>query len=379
MDDNLNAGNTMKRDLAMPQFHLANSAIGREEELRQLHLKLRAARQPVVVTGVGGLGKTTLAQMYWLHHRPEYDSAAWLSADAIFSAGEQQRADNAEYFLCAFLDHPKLKTNLKLMFDPKQRPVEQFRQMIAGLAALEGQHLLIIDNVPGIAAHYLPELSALQNWRILLTGRDTLANTIRFELDTLLPDEAAALFERVYEKPLVIPESGSFPAALDDILRDIDYHTLTIELLAAYAREKNLDLPALLVLLRDQGLVRLDDYEVTSTRSPKSRDIAGHLRELFWLELEPAEQEILRYCAILPTSNMPLAPGLMSEDRLCALLGKKDTETDFKKLLRRLARLHWLVKKDDEYRCHPVIAETAKAQLRPDAVNCEVLIKNVTD
>lgn len=370
--------NTVKSDLALPQFHMANNAIGRGGELQQLHPTLWQSRLPVVITGVGGLGKTTLAQMYWLRHRREYDSAAWLSANVLFSADERHRADNAEYFLRAFLDHPQLKTNLGLTFDPLQHPIEQFRQTIAALATLEGTHLLVLDNMPEVAAQYLPELSALQNWRILLTSRDVLPNTTRFELNTLSPHEAAALFERVYEKSIPGAQPKALNANLAEILNDIDYHTLTIELLAAYAREKKLDPAALLVLLRKQGLTRLDDYDVTSTRSPQSRDISAHLRELFWLELTPEEQEVLRYCAILPTSNVPLDPALVSEDRLCTLFGKQDTEKDFKKLLRRLARLHWLVGKDGGYRCHPVIAETAKAQLRPDAVNCGVLIRNVT-
>ncbi len=364
--------NTAKRDLTLTAAHLANHALGRVEELHQLHEKLHATRQPLVITGIGGLGKTTLAQMYWQQHRREYDCAAWLSAYALFTSDDQQRPENAEIFLRAFLDNQALKASLALVFDPQQPPVEHFQQIIAALADMDGQHLLVIDNVPEAAAAYLPQLSALPHWRILLTSRDAIPNTTKMELEVLSPDEASELFERIYEQP-------ARSVALSSLLDHIGYHTLTIELLAAYAREKPLDPPGLLALIRAKGLAQLDDLEVTTPRYHQSRDIAAHLRQLFLLELHSEEQEILRYCAILPTSNVLLDPALCSEDQLCTLFGKKERGKDFKKRLRRLTRLHWLVEKGGGYRCHPVIAETAKAQLLPDAVNCQVLIENVTD
>lgn len=72
-----------------------------------------------------------------------------------------------------------------------------------------------------------------------------------------------------------------------------------------------------------------------------------------------------------------MEPELRSEAFLCDLFGKKDQEADFKKCLRRLARLHWLMERDGGYSCHPVIAETARVQLTPKAENCTVLIENV--
>ncbi len=364
------------RDLTLGTAHLVYNAIGRTEDIEKLHAQLCQTTRPLVVTGVGGLGKTTFAQLYWQQHRDKYACAAWLSTAALYTADETRRTDNAEYFLRAFLDHPQLKTNLQVNFDPLQRPVEQFRQIIAALADMgAGPHLLVIDNAPEAAAAYLPELASLPHWRILLTSREAIQNMAKFELDALPPDLAAELFERIYEAP-------ARSEALDTLLDDIGYHTLTIELLAAYAREKRLDPAGLLALLREKGLMQLDDYEVSVPRYHQNRDIAAHLRDLFLLELSSEESDILRSCCILPTSNVPLEPlaaEVLTEEGLCNLLGKQETEKAFKKCLRRLAKLHWLVEKNGGYRCHPVIAETAKAQLLPDSVNCGVLIENVTE
>ncbi len=360
------------KEITRPPANLSAHAIGRGQELINLHTQLGKTHLPLTVIGVGGLGKTTFAQMYWQRHHEQYDHVAWLSAAALYTGDRGSYLDNAEYFLRAFIDNQTLKKKLDLTFDPQQRPVEHFRQAIDALAAIEGNNLLVIDNVPEAAAAYLEDLSKLEHWRILLTSRAAIPNTSAFRLDTLTPEEATLLYERVYEKP-----AGS--EALSAILNEIGYHTLTIELLAAYAREKKLDPPALLELLRQKGLTQLDDYEVNTPRSAKTQDIAAHLRDVFLMELDEAEQEILRNCCILPTSNVALEFFLVSEDALCYLFDKEEEETDFKKRLRRLARMNWLVESGGGYRCHPVVAETAKAQLLPDAVKCAVLIKNVTE
>lgn len=363
------------RDLTPATTHLAHNAIGRLTELHQLHEQLWPAAGPLALTGVGGLGKTTLAQMYWLHHRDKYRCAAWLSGYAMFRSGEQYRTENAEYFLRAFLDDNSLKTNLRLNLEPRQTAFEQFQQVVAAMAALgDGPHLLVVDNAPEAAAVYLPELSRLTQWRILLTTREPIPNMACFELEALPPDDAATLFERIFGQP-------ARSEALHTLLAEISYHTITIELLAAYAREKRLAPPALLDLFRQQGLMQLDDYDISVPRYHQQRDLAAHLRALFLLELDPEEQEILRYCCILPTTNqnldLILLVGVLTEAGLCRLLDKEDTEKDFKKRLRRLAKLRWLEEKNGTYRCHPVLAQSAKAQLQPDAANCAGIVEKV--
>ncbi len=239
-----------------------------------------------------------------------------------------------------------------------------------------------MDNVPEAAAAYTPDLGTLSDWDILLTSRDAIQNTDIFELDVLAPDEAAAVFERICHSDGVtsshpVTHPGTDPA-LAEILRDIGYHTLTIELLAAYAREKRLDPAALLAELRQRDLARLDDYEVSVARSHKMQGLNAHLRDVFLLDLSEAEKDIMRNCAILPPAGTVMDAALMSDDQLCTLMGKQDEAVAFKNTLHRLARLHWLEAKKGGYWCHPVIAETAKLQLLPDAENCAVLIKNVT-
>ncbi len=370
---------TEPKYLVHPPTNLAPGALGRVQERKKLRRQLAHARRPVVVCAIGGMGKTTLAQMFWRDFKGDYDHVAWLSAVALFSADEERRTENAEYFLRAFTDNVELRSTLALVFDPQERPVEHFRRVLAALAKVPGRNLLVVDNAPEAAALYAEDLSRLaDNWRILITARQAMPNMDAFELDALSRDEAARLFWNIHSDGVTRSHPVTTPG-LDEILHAIGYHTLTIELLAAYAREKKLDVAALRAELQARGLGQLDGYNLTVRRSGKNQPLHAHLRDTFLLDLGEQEKELLRYCCILPPYGADVEPELRSEEFLCALFGKEADKPGFHNLLRDLTRMRWLVERDGAYACHPVIAETAKAQLLPDAENCAVVIENVTD
>jgi len=367
--------------LTHPPVNLAPGALGRVRERKDLRRQLAHARRPVVVCAVGGMGETTLAQMFWRDFKGDYDHVAWLSAVALFSADEECRTENAEYFLRAFTDNVELRRNLNLVFDPQQRLVEHFRQVLAVLAQVPGRNLLVVDNVPEAASLYAEDLSRLaDNWRILITARQAMPNMDVFELEALSPAEAARVFWNIYRDHSdgVTSSHPVTTPGLDELLRAIGYHTLTIELLAAYACEKNLDMAGLSAEVQARGLVKLDGYNLTVRKSGKNQPLHAHLRDTFLLDLGEQEKELLRYCCILPPDGADIGPEFRSEEFLCALFGKEADKPGFHNLLRDLARLRWLVERDGAYACHPVIADTAKAQLLPDAENCAVVIENVT-
>jgi len=360
------------RYLAAPPSHLLPGILPRPEELRHIHTTLLSAQQPLVVHGIGGLGKTTFAQQYCHDYGGRYEGVVWLPARAVYSNDAAHNDENNTYFLNAFIENKALIANLSLTFGELETPEDRFQKVIAALANMTGMRLLVIDNTPAIAARYAAELSQLKDWRILLTSREALHNMASFSLSTLPPDKAAQVFCNVYGE-------RSPDRAIDEIIQAYGYHTLTIELLAAYAREKNLRPITLRDELDQRGLLLLDAYELRLPNSGKVETLSARLLDTFLLDLGEKEQEIMRYMCLLPTASSDIDPELMSENQLSSLFDLETDKAGFHNLLYGLARLNWLVEKDGSFYCHPVIAETAKAQLRPDVVNCGILIGNVTD
>jgi tetratricopeptide (TPR) repeat protein len=358
--------------LSAPPHHLSQKAIGRLPELKTLKPIVLNAKQPVVVCGIGGLGKTTFIQMFWDRYHTLFDHVAYISADAAFTGSKDRLADNAAYFLDAFINNEGLKKNLNITHDPQDPPIKQFEKVIAALGDKKGRNLLMIDNASAAAASYLGQLSQLDNWRILLTSRDNIHNCTLFELDVLKPKEAVDLFNRIYTKSI-------YDDILPQILRGIGYHTLTIELIAAYAREKNLTIEALQAELNKRGLRNLEGYDVTVPKSDRIQSLNAHLRDTFFLDLSDNEKEIMRYLSILPPDGADIDTSLMSEEKLSDYFGKNDDFVAFHNVLKGLVKLHWVIEREGAFALHPVIQETTYLQLKPDAVNCAVLIENVTD
>ena len=60
----------------------ASYIVGRTKELKDIQHQLHAHNAAVVVNGIGGMGKTTVARKYMVEHGQQYTYRAWLNAAA---------------------------------------------------------------------------------------------------------------------------------------------------------------------------------------------------------------------------------------------------------------------------------------------------------
>ncbi|GAA4395895.1 hypothetical protein GCM10023187_03370 [Nibrella viscosa] len=118
--------------LTLPKTH-PDDIIGRENDLDELHTLLQTQKRVVVVNGLGGIGKTTLAQAYLHKYYDDYHHIAWIT----------QGSDN---LAAEFLNTAGLLENLGIdtaQAEPDAIMAEIFRKL---KGVPDTPNLLTIDN-----------------------------------------------------------------------------------------------------------------------------------------------------------------------------------------------------------------------------------------
>lgn len=212
----------------IPTIDLGKEFIGREEDLLRLKERINRTSRVLLVNGLGGIGKTVLATAYVQSRYEDYDHLAWINL--------------GEDLIASFTLNTELADTLGLPFEKEEDPNDRFHRILWVLQQLPGRNLLVIDNVQEqITVKAVRErLPGPPNWDVLLTSRMNLAGYEQIRLETITPEEAKLLFRTHLH--------GSYAEAeLEELLEEIGYHTLTIELLARLLEKFNniLSLPEL--------------------------------------------------------------------------------------------------------------------------------------
>ena len=217
--------------------------VERNEELIAIH-KMLAEKKAVFITGLGGCGKTTLAQQYAAYYRDEYS----VIQEVVFDDSLKETIENKL----------RISTSKDMSCEDKINHV---------LRMTSSDTLIIIDDVTlkesdGDVLKELLNISAPV--RFIFTSREkwdgslsNLSNYICFyEADNYpngFKEAAVKLFFDIAGE-----ESRSYEKDIKDFLESIDYHIMTVQILAVYTNELisyNPDnLRKMLEILRDDGI-----------------------------------------------------------------------------------------------------------------------------
>jgi len=262
---------------------------GRDEFLATLCQELQA--KPVVIHGMGGVGKTRAAIECAWRHAEDYNALLFVSADTL-DALQRNLAG-----LCG-----PLVFNL-----PEQNVTDQRVQYAAVLRRL-GQHpgwLLIIDNVDAqeAAAEVENLLPALSIGHVVITSRiaDWSGQVASLDLD-VLSEKAAAEFILERTEGRRIPSVGDASDA-QMLARLLDGLALALTQAAAYIFQQRLSIAAYIQRWKAVPAEAILWHDAVKMQYPRSLAITY---ETSVIQLSPGAQKLFSILAWVAPDPVPL-------------------------------------------------------------------------
>ncbi|MBT7141763.1 MAG: tetratricopeptide repeat protein [Bacteroidetes bacterium] len=339
---------------APPEFF-----VGREKKLKEIHEKLSENEPLLLVNGLGGIGKTYIAQKYI--YSPEYSKnyqrIFWIPIDTYLQ-------DN-------FISHMQIALNLK--FTEAKNNQDKLQIIKNALQKFQNDNnLLIIDNA-NKSEQIIRNKAFLRSlqWKVLITSRVNPESTNYIEIDKLPLKDARKLFEKHYG-------AGTLTniEKLNELLEHINRHSLLTELLAKIGKLRNFSAKQLLDLLEKEDFKHPElqrEIEIGShsaNNELKQTRLKIYIKTLFEPEKidDKEKQKLLRYFSVLPAQEI-------SMDLLKKFV-KPEKEIEFEEGISELYQNGWFTKNQNKYKMHQLVQAVVFDNLKPDLENCFELIDN---
>ena len=337
-----------------------NQVIGRKRDLDLMAEQIQEGNDHLLITGIGGIGKTTLAGYYLEQFEHKYRHIAWVNFLGDFKADLVNQLNNHNI--------------LNVEYSDQQSVESRFEQLVFALQGLDGPNLLIVDNLnteeeAAELRRHLPYIPG--NWKLLVTSRVGMQEFIQFPLGVLQEQAATQLFERYYKA-----RGEAEKTALQQLLEQVGYHTLVIELLAKTLAElENLTIQKLHQRILNKGLTELKikvDVNVAHNQQQTVR-LSQYITTLYDLApLSEEEKNLLVRFSVLP--NSPL-----NFEQWCNIqyIYEEEEQDEFMYLLSQLRQKGWIEKTESGYPAtyfmSPVMQEVIRSKIPPTFEACEPL------
>lgn len=309
--------------------------VGREEDLDQIASRFER-EHVVVLTGLGGMGKTELAIHFGRNH--------WFGRTYFV----RFRDDWTETVIYGIADGIK-------DYKRENRPVEDiYADVMEVLEACGPDDLLILDNADQANMTALRrELSALK-MKVLVTTRHS-GEKNDFRIRRLAREELYQIFDR-HGALVTKPQR-------DALIDAVAGHTMTVDMIARTLADEwcNASPDEIRSAMLGSEMEE-DDYPEIDTDhdgDPEQRKIYGHLRALFQLQnLKKEEEQALRCAALLPPEGMHNQ------------LFRQALPEECRDSIRDLHRRGWVQSENKLLTIHPVVRLVCRRELKPTVENC---------
>jgi len=228
---------------------------------------------------------------------------------------------------------------------------------------------LIIDNANTSLTKLYDYLPAQPMWHILVTSRERIHKFDLKELDFLSEEEAIDLFLSHYKH-----KHGKIKREeIKEIVKTVDLHTLTIEILAKTAQTQRTDINQLKKAIEDD--LKANVY--IDHKGDKIERVTSYLSSIFMTsELNKNEIWVLKQFTCLP-------PEFQSYELLKELIKpeKSQKEDIFSQTIEELSEKGWLLKdqESDSFKMHRIILDVVKKQQKIAFTDIESIIDSVTE
>lgn len=334
--------------------------LGREHLVAIIHEKLAQQAKIFALKGIGGIGKTTLAQHYChtAQANETFDTIYWISL-----AGLDNQTDKSEIVLQnRFILHFTPILNLD-----KIASEQQLSQIQAHFTDTSQSCLLVLDNADdkNLIEQNLPWLRSL-NIPILITTRADIVNIDKKDVEVLEEPYAIQLFklfcpDRFHEKEI------------KSLIQTLYGHTLLIEICAkTLYNDDGLDISDIITAAQNNKLDILHVNNIMVERDNTTHNsVANFLFSIFQLSfLSAAEQLILSYFSVLLNRDYSLT--LL--ETWFVFPADFENPPKLSTLLTGLVQKGWLQrkyievdnKKQPAYACHILLRHVIFQQLKPN-------------
>ena len=358
INDKLDEQQQKQKPLSIIPNYDTKKLIGRKDILEQLHKMLTKNKSAILMNGIGGIGKTTVALAYCnteKYHK-EYQNIVWVTLTQSLK----------ESIINAFIDK-----DIDFKYNEKEDTDKNFNHLLNTLRNITGNNLLVLDNANN-DKEIIENKQSLEdtNWKILLTTRCLLDYEYTIQVDKLSEEDAVDLFLQYCKVEDI--------ETLKKLLFHIDYHTLLTELLAkTLKRSPLLDINKLYEIIKSQDIsaprikkeIPIGAHAEYRKAAKKEEELYTYILSIFELEyMSEKENEYLRYFSILPSVEISIID-------LYKFFGISDEiEIEFEKTLNSLVQKGWILENNKTYKMHQLIQAVVREKLQPDTENCKDII-----
>lgn len=326
-------------NLPLPERRNPVGFLGREDELEWIQRELDEGKtKPVVIEGLGGVGKTALVIQF---------AETYRKGKVYFTRFQ----DTFAHTLASLLGYEDC--------EGENEELKKANIALQHLAEAGEDDLLILDNVDVAGKTWADmtqdsfykklrrlALRVIMTTRHRGTGGRRLGNLKHHELQQIFCRHEVSISE----------------LEMDELIRAVDGHTMAVDMIARTIRESwgAVQAKEILKAIKDNTLQDGEYDDIENDHDLEQRQIYAHLRALFDVSgITPDGCYALNCATLIPQNGMDAAS--FRE----ALTGGAVKE------IKRLEKCGWVDLKDRTITIHPVIRMVCRVELKPTDEKCE--------